>query len=144
MPQIRLEGGTLDSRPVGMIAKCTNCSADLQIPILVESIETSNIPRSDRPERFRCRAPRGSSQSCCRNSHFLSAASETSRLAPSDLRLGHPTVRRTQERPRRMFIQLVTEMHSTLHHGCTHLLAGRMCGTVHELTSFLPRRSHSS
>ena len=115
-----------------------------KMPIIRESTRNSNIPRSDRPEQFRCRAPRGSKQSCCRNSHFLSGASETSRLAPSSSRLGHPTVRRTREHPRRMLIQLLRELHSTLRRGCTHLLAGRMCGIARELRSFLPRRSRSS
>ena len=107
-----------------------------KMPIIRESTRNSNIPRSDRPEQFQCRAPQGSRRRRC-IARSRSIAFEISRWEPSSSRLARPIARRTREYLYRLLLWIAKETRYIPRHGNIRPPAGQTCGTSQEKKAFL-------
>ena len=130
--------------PFETLQRARTAAPTYKMPIVIESTTNRNIPRSDRPEQFQCRVPRGSSCPCYRIAHSRSIASETTHLAPSSSRSGRPAAQRTRALPRQPMLSIGGETHRSPRRGSSRPPAGRTCGSVRELKSCRRSRLRNS
>ena len=111
-------------------------AAPTYMSFIIGSTKNGNIPRSDRPEQFQCRAPQGSRRRRC-IARSRSIAFEISRWEPSSSRLARPIARRTREYLYRLLLWIAKETRYIPRHGNIRLPAGRTYGIAREKTAFL-------